>query len=189
MLASSRQLLRFDSFTIDPLRGMVRRGGAECTLRRQSFEVLQYLAERPHQVVSSEELTSAVWTARPADHHASVSQCIREIRRAMGDDSRWIIKTVSGRGYEFMADVARIAPPLPETSASDPTILPDPVESPGLEAHSAVGGEVQSPPARASPRPRWRQIALPAVALSANLNGLWNLLFDCIAFCSHRTAV
>jgi adenylate cyclase len=174
MLASSRLLLRFDSFTLDPLRGVVRRGGAEFTLRRQSFEVLQYLADRPHQVVSSEELTSAVWTARPADHHASVSQCIREIRRAMGDDSRWIIKTASGRGYEFMADVVRITPPLPETSALDPTILPDPAESPGLAAHLAAGSEVQSPPARASLRPRWRQIALPAGALLAALiAGCW----------------
>jgi DNA-binding winged helix-turn-helix (wHTH) protein/tetratricopeptide (TPR) repeat protein len=174
MLASSRQLLRFDSFTIDRLKGVVRRGDAEVTLRRQSFEVLQYLAERPHQVVSSEDLTSAIWTARPADHHASVSQCIREIRRAMGDDARWIIKTVSGRGYEFMADVVRIAPPLPETSVSDPTILPDPVESQGLAAPPAVAGELQLPPALASLRPRWRQIVLPAVALLAALiAGCW----------------
>ena len=176
MLASSRQLLRFDSFTIDPLRGGVRRGGVELTLRRQSFEVLQHLAERPRQIVTSEELTSAVWTARPADHNASVSQCIREIRRAMGDDARWIIKTVSGRGYEFMADVVRFAPSPPETSISDPVILPDPVDSPAHAATPAVLGELQPPPAQASLPSRWRQILPPAVALlSALIAGCWLL--------------
>ena len=176
MLASSRQLLRFDSFTIDPLKGVVRRGGVELTLRRQSFEVLQYLAEHPRQVVSSEELTNAVWTTRPADHHASVSQCIREIRRATGDDARWIIKTVSGRGYEFMADVVRFAPSPPETSISDPVILPDPVESPAPAAPPTVAGELQPPPAQAPLPPRWHQILPPAVALlSALIAGCWLL--------------
>ena len=103
--------------------GVVRRGDAELTLRRQSFEVLQYLAERAHQVVSSEDLTSAIWTVTPADHHASVSQCISEIRRAMGDDARWIIQTVSGRGYRFTADVVRFAPSQQEISVADPAIL------------------------------------------------------------------
>jgi hypothetical protein len=36
--------------------------------------------------------TSAVWTARPADHHAR-RQCINT--PGDGDDARWIIKTVS----------------------------------------------------------------------------------------------
>jgi DNA-binding winged helix-turn-helix (wHTH) protein/tetratricopeptide (TPR) repeat protein/TolB-like protein len=172
MLASSRQLLRFDSFTIDPVRGTVRRGDAELVLRRQSFEVLQYLAERAHQVVSSEDLTSAIWTARPADHHASVSQCIREIRRAMGDDARWTIRTVSGRGYEFMADVVRFA--LPESSVSDPPSVAGLVRTPEPAATPANLDEVEPVSAGVSLRPRWRQILPPAVALVAALiAGCW----------------
>jgi DNA-binding winged helix-turn-helix (wHTH) protein/tetratricopeptide (TPR) repeat protein len=176
MLEIRRQLLRFDDFTIDPLRGVVRRGDAELTLRRQSFEVLQYLAERAHQVVTGEDLISSIWTVRPADPHASVSQCIREIRRAMGDDARWIIKTVSGRGYEFMAEVVRLAPPLPETSMAEPVDFAGPAGSPEAAATAVVAGEPQPPPTPASLHPRWRQVLPPAVALlTALIAGCWLL--------------
>ena len=81
-------------------------------MRRQSFEVLRYLAEHAGKVVSSDELIEALWSTKPADHTASVGQCIKEIRRAIGDDARWIIKTVSGRGYQFMADVMPFPTPM-----------------------------------------------------------------------------
>ena len=105
MLASAHSVLHFDAFTLDPVRCVLMRGSSELPLRRQSFEVLRYLAEHAGKVVSSDELVQAVWVAKPADDTSSVAQCIMEIRRALGDDSRWIIKTVSGRGYEFKAEV------------------------------------------------------------------------------------
>src|SRR5262245_56402732 len=123
MLASPRKLLRFESFTIDPPRGVVWRGDTELTLRRQSFEVLRYLADRVHQVVSSEELIGAIWTVRPANHHASVGQCIREIRQALGDDARWVIETISGRGYVFKAEVVTVDPSQPGVAALSPQAL------------------------------------------------------------------
>jgi DNA-binding winged helix-turn-helix (wHTH) protein/TolB-like protein len=85
------------------------RGSSELSLRRQSFEVLRYLAEHAGKVVSSDELVQAVWASKPADHTSSVAQCIKEIRRALGE-ARWIIATVSGRGYEFKAEVEPINP-------------------------------------------------------------------------------
>jgi DNA-binding winged helix-turn-helix (wHTH) protein/tetratricopeptide (TPR) repeat protein/TolB-like protein len=92
------------------------RGASELPLRRQSFEVLRYLAEHAGKVVSNEELIKAVWLSKPADHTSSVGQCIKEIRRAIGDDARWIIQTVSGHGYEFKAEVVRAGPPQPYAS-------------------------------------------------------------------------
>jgi adenylate cyclase len=106
MLGSDPKILRFDRFTIDLARCVVIEGGEELALRRQSFDVLRYLAERRGQVVSRKELVKAVWgAAEPARPDDSVFQCIKEIRRALGDDVRWIIRAVPGRGYEFMADV------------------------------------------------------------------------------------
>jgi adenylate cyclase len=92
------------------------RGASELPLRRQSFEVLRYLAEHAGKVVSNEEIIKAVWLSKPADHTSSVGQCIKEIRRAIGDDARWIIQTVSGHGYEFKAEVVRAGPPQPNAS-------------------------------------------------------------------------
>ena len=81
MLASAHSLLRFDAFTLDPVRCVLMRGASELPLRRQSFEVLRYLAEHAGKVVSNDELIDAVWLSKPADHTSSVGQCIKEIRQ------------------------------------------------------------------------------------------------------------
>src|SRR5262245_58508625 len=118
MLTSPSHILQFDAFTLDTVRCVLLRDASELALRRQSFEVLRYLAEHVGQVVSSDELIEALWSSKPADHNASVGQCIKEIRRAIGDDARWIIKTISGRGYEFMAEVVPFGPPPLEAAPS-----------------------------------------------------------------------
>ena len=66
-----------------------------------------------------------LWSSKPADQNASVGQCIKEIRRATGHDARWIIRTVSGRGYQFIAEVVRTEP-----------LEPDLLISPELPANS-----------------------------------------------------
>ena len=35
----------------------------------------------------------------------SLFQCIREIRTALGDDKRQVVRVISGRGYLFQAEV------------------------------------------------------------------------------------
>ena len=144
MLAPPPRSLSFGQFTLDTVRCVLLRGALELPLRHQSFEVLRYLAEHAGKVVSSDELIEALWSSKPADHNASVGQCIKEIRRAIGDDARWMIKTVSGRGYEFMAEVV---PP----------------------GKTASAGEGKPLAALAPERPPWRANWLLAVALSAVL--------------------
>lgn len=122
MSTSPSRLLRFEAFTIDAGRGVLLRGASELRLRRQTFEVLQYLAERAGQTVSSHELVNALWTSAPADANASTGQCIKEIRRALGTDGRWIIKTVTGCGYEFKA-VVTIEQRLPSEEEQPSTVV------------------------------------------------------------------
>lgn len=106
MRASPDRLLRFASFTLDASRGTLLRGGEELPrLRRQSFEVLRYLAEHSRQVISNDRLAAAVWIAKPSRPEWSVGQCIKEIRQTLGTDARWIVRTISGGGYEFVAEV------------------------------------------------------------------------------------
>ena len=121
MLTAPSHKLSFDEFTLDTARCVLLRGEIELSLRRQSFEVLRYLAEHAGKVVSSDELIDALWPTKPADSTASVGQCIKEIRRAIGDDARWIIKTVSGRGYQFMADVTSFPAPMRSDIAFSPS--------------------------------------------------------------------
>jgi len=123
MRASPHRLLHFAEFTLDAPRGTLLRGDEELPrLRRQSFEVLRYLAEHPRQVISNDMLVEAVWVAKPSRPEWSVGQCIKEIRQTLGTDGRWIVRTVSGGGYEFMADVLSepVAAPSPSTVSSVP---------------------------------------------------------------------
>jgi DNA-binding SARP family transcriptional activator/predicted ATPase len=103
MPESRPQALWFDGFVIDLARGCLRRDGADVKLRPKSFEVLQCLAENYGRLLSKEVIINAVWKdAFVTDN--SLVQCLIEIRRALGDDSQTIIRTVPRRGYIF--DVA-----------------------------------------------------------------------------------
>ncbi len=130
------RLLRFDAITLDVARGIVLKGNERVALRRQSLDVLRHLAEHPGEVVSAQELIEAVWTTKPARPEDSLVQCIKDIRRALGEDARWIVRTVSGRGYMFMAEVVAVEealPALPPQSAEVRKIAADPA----LETRSA----------------------------------------------------
>ena len=128
--------MRFDVFTLDPARGVLLRDGSEVPLRRQSFDVLRYLAENAGRTVSSDELVQSVWVSRPADTAASVGQCIKELRRALGEDARWMVRTVSGRGYEFKAEIVWSMPSRPAATESPERArnIRLPVRGPGARA-------------------------------------------------------
>ena len=65
--------------------------------------VLRYLAERPGQLVSKEELLAGVWSGRVVAKDG-LRVCVREIRAALGDppDAPRYLETVTGRGYRFL---------------------------------------------------------------------------------------
>ena len=92
--------LRFQSFTLDLQRLCLRGPAGEVDLRPKSFEVLRYLAEHAGRVVPKEEVIKAVWPDVTVTDE-SLTRCISEVRRAIGDDAQEIIKTVSRRGYLF----------------------------------------------------------------------------------------
>lgn len=135
MLASPPpKVLRFDVFILDPVRCIALRGDKKLTLRRQAFDVLRFLAEHAGETVPKEQLLAAVWPGIKVTDD-SVVQCIKEIRQALGEDARWIIKTITGRGYVFMPEVVAIeeASALSQRSSDSSQTKPAPV---GPESHS-----------------------------------------------------
>jgi len=98
MSVSDHRTIAFGEYVLDLDSGMVFRGGGEIQLRPKSFAVLTYLAERPGQMVSKDELMNAIW-GEVVVTDGALTQCILDIRRAL-DDSE-IIRTVPRRGYIF----------------------------------------------------------------------------------------
>ncbi len=85
----------------------LRRDGQVVSMEPQAFDVLTYLVAHRDRVVSKQELMDAVWGNRFVTE-AAVTSRIKQARRVLGDDGRGqrMIRTVHGRGYRFVADVA-----------------------------------------------------------------------------------
>src|ERR1700750_2920186 len=66
--------------------------------------MLRLFATSGGRVLSKQQLMEAAW---PNVHvgEDSLFQCIREIRTALGDDQRRVVRVISGRGYLFQAEV------------------------------------------------------------------------------------
>lgn len=108
-VGEKRQVYRFGEFSLDPARGILSRGGDDIDLRPKSFEVLRYLVEHHGRLVSKDDLFEAVWgNAIVTD--GSITQCLIDIRRALGDSDRRTVRTIPRRGYVFELPVETIEP-------------------------------------------------------------------------------
>ncbi|MFC7551279.1 transcriptional regulator [Pseudoroseomonas wenyumeiae] len=93
-------------------RGCLRQqSGSILVLRPKSFDVLRYLLENAGRLVSRDELMQAVWSDVIVTED-NITQCIMEVRRALGEQGAKILQTMPRRGYLLEAEVTRgPAPP------------------------------------------------------------------------------
>ena len=70
-------------------------------LRRQSSEVLSYLADRPGETASKDDLFENVW-AKTVVTDDSLSQCIADIRKTLKDADHTIVQTIPKKGYRLV---------------------------------------------------------------------------------------
>src|SRR6187401_3224969 len=82
---------------------MLVQNGRELPLIPRYFDLLVFLIERRHEAVHRRDIFDRVWNDVVVSDSA-LSQAIRTIRRALGDDSREprFIRTVSRHGYRFV---------------------------------------------------------------------------------------
>ena len=115
---------RFAGFVLDIRRGsLLTAAGEALPLRRQSFELLRLLVENAGRLLDRDTINRAIWSD-VAVTDDSITQCVRDIRRAIGDDAQRILKTVPRRGYLLTTDVV-IARDPPAASSLPGLALPD----------------------------------------------------------------
>ncbi len=112
--------LRFGAFALDLERLCLRDRSGRVDLRPKSFEVLRYLVEHPGRVVTKREMIDAMWPNVTVTDE-SLTRCISDVRRALGDEDQQIIKTVPRRGYLFDLPVSPLAVSSGDGPASDET--------------------------------------------------------------------
>ncbi len=119
--------IRFGPFTLDAANARLRRGDEVIALRGKTLAVLEYLAARPGQLVTKDELLARLWPDVYVSEDVLVG-CVRELRRIFGDrrDAPHFIETVYRRGYRWIgkAQAAESRAPLAESAFDDVRTLP-----------------------------------------------------------------
>jgi DNA-binding winged helix-turn-helix (wHTH) protein len=100
--------LTLDQWRLSPEENRLYRGGERVELQPRCMSLLNYMAQRPGQVISRQELLDAVWSGRIVGEDA-LNNCVRKLRRALDDNPRKprIIETINKRGYRLIAPVGR----------------------------------------------------------------------------------
>lgn len=127
--------LHVDDFEIDTDAFELRRAGKVVPTEPLVFDLICYMAENPGRLLSRDELMDGVWHGRIVSD-TTVSGCIKAARQALGDsgaDQRFI-RTVRGRGFQFVKDVQRSTP----VSAGDNSRVPVPESAKARQTSLAI---------------------------------------------------
>lgn len=100
----------FAGFMLDLDRAALFEDGVDLGLRPQVIDVLCHLVERSGSLVTKEELLASIWGDKAVTDD-SLTHCIIDIRKALRDKDRRIIRTVPRRGFVFDIPVRRLVSP------------------------------------------------------------------------------
>jgi TolB-like protein len=116
----SERTLMFGRYRLEPQSGLMS-GGRNVHLTPKALALLSFIADRPGEVVTKDQLFGAVWPEVNVGDAALVT-CIQELRRALKDDARRprYIETLHRRGYRFVAKMA--APPNTALDSNAPAL-------------------------------------------------------------------
>ena len=106
--APDKQRVQVGDWTVEPALNQLSSAGRSVKLEPKAMSVLVYLADRPGQVVSREELLSAVWSGVVVGDD-SLTQVVIKLRKALGEvpHKPAYIQTISKGGYRLIAPVLR----------------------------------------------------------------------------------
>ena len=106
MEPAERRTVRFGAFSFDRGSRLLSRDGIEVPLPPRVLGVLALLVERPGQLVTKQDLMTAVWRDAFVTE-TSLAEAISVLRQTLGDDPQkpTYIQTLHRRGYRFIAEL------------------------------------------------------------------------------------
>jgi DNA-binding winged helix-turn-helix (wHTH) protein/tetratricopeptide (TPR) repeat protein len=122
-MGQSRSGIIFGPYRLDVDNARVWRGNDPIALQPRPLAVLAYLAARPGEVVSRDELIAKLWAGTHVTK-AVLKVAVRAIREALDDDAgapRYV-ETVGRDGYRFIGAAAVCAPAFPRAEAGAPSV-------------------------------------------------------------------
>lgn len=96
-------------FEINTTQFQITSGSTDISVEPKVFDLVVYLIENRQRLVTREELFEKIWAGREVSD-TTLSNHIKSARKTLGDngDLQKVIKTVRGRGYQFVAQVIEI---------------------------------------------------------------------------------
>ncbi len=100
----------FGEFRIDAARFEIAHGGQALAVEPQVLELLIMLLKHRDRVLTRDELLETIWSGRVVSD-TTLSSRIKTARQVIGDDGarQDYIKTIRGRGFRFVGEVAEHA--------------------------------------------------------------------------------
>ena len=102
--------LKFGPFELSIGERLLRREGVVLPLGSRALDILNYLAERPGELIAKQELIDHVWSDVIVEE-GSLRVHVAAIRKALGDGQfgNRYIANIKGRGYSFVGTVVPLA--------------------------------------------------------------------------------
>ena len=97
---------RFENYEVDTATFKLMANGISIAVEPQVFDLIVFLIENRERLISRQELFDSLWHDKEVSD-TSLSNHIKSARKVLGDNghTQQIIKTVHGRGYQFIAKV------------------------------------------------------------------------------------
>lgn len=158
------QKCRLGDIDVDLPRQRVERDGVALEVSGLSFQLLRYLIAQGDRVVGFDELISQVW-APAVVNEETVTQRVKLLRQALGDDSRRprYIRSVRGQGYQ-LCDV----PQAVSAQQPDSEMLG---EQTSQQAQSTQAASAAAEKATHKPQQRWAYSAAAGLVVLAVAGG------------------
>ncbi len=133
-------IFEFAGHTLDLKQGRLRNGAGDVPLRPKSLALLIHLVKNPGRVIGKDELIEAVWPDVVVSDD-SLTQCMKDIRAALGLEAEGLIRTVPRRGYilneerlrSIEGDRLHRQPERPRSAIDKPSIAVLPFEIMGAD--------------------------------------------------------
>jgi TolB-like protein/DNA-binding winged helix-turn-helix (wHTH) protein len=123
---------------VDPAAGQITRAGRAVKLEPKVMDVLSYLAHRPGELVTREDLERDVWKGAVVGYD-SITTAVIKLRKALSDDARQprYIATIPKRGYRLIA------------------VVQGHTAEAGAEKKASAAGSASGPTVSSARRSRW----------------------------------
>ena len=99
-------IYKFDQVLLDTEQFRLSLSGEPVPIEPQVFDLLVYLIANRNRVIPRDELLDNLWKGKIVTD-ATLGVRLKDVRKAIGDsgDRQAYIKTIRGRGYQFVGEV------------------------------------------------------------------------------------